>query len=64
MIEASLRAIIDCSIPVCREHITSMLKAIVRDIRAWEQLMVTRMIVWWEIKEGEDGKSVHRLRGF
>ena len=64
MIEASLRANIDCSIPVCREHITSMLRATVRDIRVWEQLMVTWRIVWREFKEGEDVKSVHWLRGF
>ena len=41
MMEASLRAIMDCSIPVCREHMTSMLRAITRASRGWEQLMVT-----------------------
>ena len=53
-----MRAIIDCSIPVCREHMTSMLRATVRDISIWEQLMVTGMIVFREVE------SVHWLRGF
>ena len=52
------RAIMDCSIPVCREHMTSMLRATVRDISIWEQLMVTGMIVFREVE------SVHWLRGF
>ena len=56
--EAFFRAIMDCSIPVCREHMTSMLRATVRDISIWEQLMVTGMIVSRKVE------SVHWLRGF
>ena len=51
MMEASLRAIMDCSIPVCREHMTSMLRAITRASRGWEQLMVTVISV-----SGSSGK--------
>ena len=58
ILEAFFRAIMDCSIPVCREHMTSMLRATVRDISIWEQLMVTGMIVFREVE------SVHWLRGF
>ena len=56
MMEASLRAIMDCGIPVCREHMTSMLRAITRANRRWEQLMVT--VIRWRVE------SVHWLRGF
>ena len=58
--EVFLRAIMDCSIPVCREHMTSMLRATIRDISIWEQVMVTVMIVFREVEV----ESVHWLRGF
>ena len=57
-----MRAIMDCSIPVCREHMTNMLRAITRDSRGWEQLMVTVICVVRECSLAEGILTTEKVR--